>query len=427
MRQVEKASCLCLSIFTISIVDAMNTNEGDGHAMLQVRRVSDGSNFSLREAFLNWWPHTKTLLKDEWLKTRAPYARAWAAAFDNYVTAGLNAVDWVQGEGSPIRKKAYIEMYTAKLENRTPADVPGDNLFEIAHRAEGSLWTSARLAYMCKEYLGKVNGALIESLSKQRDRLVWSQGDLGPLIYHKEFLEVYANAMVSGALWQHHGNLTKQETTFAGNRAPLEAGVFYMDSQVEYPLHFHDELEAYFILGGTTRFVWLEDGELTYKDRDAGEWHVNPPNIPHSVVTPLPGQQHLALWFREGGQGQEANNLYGPKWINDVRGHKTHFDLNQYADPALDGDIGNFIPENLTFLHTPGMELDKEIRYEAPDHLVGSIGMSESVLLPAYAASIRQMDPKVWAKIGPKSSWDPAPADKDAIGNIDELIRPEAV
>merc|ERR1711953_1259056 len=111
-------------------------------------------------------------------------------------------------------------MYEPKLENRTPADVPGDNLFEIANRAEGALWASAESAHKCNEYLGKVNGALIENLAKQRDRLVWSQVGLGPLIYRKEFLEVSANAMVSGALWQHPGNLTKLETTLAGNKAP---------------------------------------------------------------------------------------------------------------------------------------------------------------------------------------------------------------
>lgn len=420
---------LCLSIVTI--VDAVNTSECDGHAMLQVRRASDDANVSLQEAFFNWWPQTRKLLRDEWLKTRAPKAEAWATAFDNYVTIGLDAVDWVQGEGSPLHKETYVELYESKLANRTLADIPVDNLFEIAHRAEGALWSSAKLAYTCKEYLGKVNGALIESLAKQRDRLVWSQGSLGPRIYQKKFLETFANAMVSDALWQHPGNLTEQETTFAGNKAPLEAGVFYIDSSVEYPLHFHEELEAYFILGGTTRFVWLEDGQLTYKDRDAGEWHVNPPNIPHSIVTPLPGQYHLSFWFREGGPGQAANNRYGPKWIDDVSGLKTNFDAKQYGDATLDGeldgDIGNFIPENLSFLYTQEGELDKENRYEDPDHLVGSLGMSESVLLPAYAASIREIDPKVWAEIGPNSSWDPTPTDEKSIGNIDELIKPDAV
>lgn len=145
----------------------------------------------------------------------------------------------------------------------------------------------------------------------------WSQGGFGPAVYTGKFLTTYANAMVSESLYTQPAH--RYAETFVGARRPLECGVFYIDPGVGYPLHYHGELECYYILAGTTRFVWLQDGNLVYLDRAAGEWHFNPPNMPHAITTPN-GQPHLSLWFREGGPGQEANHKFGPKWIGDVDG-----------------------------------------------------------------------------------------------------------
>lgn len=105
----------------------------------------------------------------------------------------------------------------------------------------------------------------------------------------------------------------------------------------------HKELEAYFLLAGSTRYAWLVDGQLVTMDRNQGQWHFNYPNIPHAITTPL-GKPHLSLWFREGGPGQKANNRFGPKWIGDTTGLDVLRELDE------DG-IADFVDDSAKDMH----------------------------------------------------------------------------
>ena len=61
-------------------------------------------------------------------------------------------------------------------------------------------------------------------------------------------------------------------------------------------------------------------------DKKAGEWHFNPPHVPHAITSPH-GKPHLSLWFREGGPGQEANNKFGPEWIGETHTAKSNSNI----------------------------------------------------------------------------------------------------
>mmetsp|Transcript_117799 Transcript_117799/g.333958 ORF Transcript_117799/g.333958 Transcript_117799/m.333958 type:complete len:539 (+) Transcript_117799:83-1699(+) len=237
-----------------------------------------------------------------------------AASIVKFVTRGLSAARWVPRDSERARsvadKEHYIEVYTAKLGNRT--DVPRDNLWNIKLRAEKFIEAS-----IASSGPDPTLRNLLEALLADKEALAWSQGGFGPVVYTSKFLGTYANTMLSGSLYEHPKQHWGQ-SFFSGPR-PLECGIFYIDAGVEYPLHYHQELEAYFILGGETRFVWFVENKLVTMDRKQGEWHFNNPNTPHAITTPH-GTPHLSVWFREGGPGQAANNKFGPKWVGCVDG-----------------------------------------------------------------------------------------------------------
>jgi len=269
------------------------------------------------------WSASRNLLKSritdkDYLQD--PNDEKMAQSFVSFVDAGLSAARWEPMDSERVRdiatKEDYSQVYTAKLGHRT--DVKVDNLWDVKTRAEAAIAEA-----VCSAADNPPLQALLKELYAHKDALKWSQGSFGPKVYTADFLGTYANTMLSESLFRQpekqHG------LSYAAGRRPLECGIFYLDPGVEYPLHYHRELEAYLVLAGTTRFVWLvvdDDGEtdrLVTMDRSQGEWHFNPPNVPHCITTPL-GTPHLALWFREGGPGQVANNKFGPKWVGCVDG-----------------------------------------------------------------------------------------------------------
>ncbi|CAE8653145.1 unnamed protein product [Polarella glacialis] len=224
-----------------------------------------------------------------------------------FISAGLSGCRWETMDSKvaneAITKQEYIDVYALKLGKRM--DVPTDGLYELKVRADKALQDAIGTAAPPLQ-------KLLQAFVSKNEALKWSQGSFGPVVYTSEFLGTYCNAMISEVLYQHPEKRYGQ--SYVSGPRPLECGIFYIDPNVEYPLHYHQELEVYYLLGGETRFVWLVDGKLVTMDRKQGEWHFNPPNIPHAITTPL-GKPHLSLWFREGGPGQATNNKFGPKWV----------------------------------------------------------------------------------------------------------------
>jgi len=261
-----------------------------------------------------WWPWASGRLRALIVKSDFQDDEKWAASMIKFIGKGLAACRWIT-EDSEIAldvttRDEYLEEYGAKLGDRK--DVPTDNLWRLKSLADEAL---KREASKCVGVPMHID--LINALYDKREALKWSQGGFGPSAYHSDFLKSYANAMLSDSWFTQPQN--RYGETYAGQKRPLECGIFYLVPGTEYPLHYHNELEAYYILAGKTRFVWMHDDKLIYLDREAGQWHFNPPNLPHAITTPH-GEPHLSLWFREGGSGQEANNKFGPKWIADVDG-----------------------------------------------------------------------------------------------------------
>lgn len=86
---------------------------------------------------------------------------------------------------------------------------------------------------------------------------------------------------------------------YAGKKGALEIGLFWIHEDVVYPFHFHEALEAYYILTGHTTIVNIVDGNVTLKtELQEGDWHFHAPGVPHALVAGKGG--HLSLWFAEG-------------------------------------------------------------------------------------------------------------------------------
>lgn len=261
-----------------------------------------------------WWCAASHQLRESIMCKDFEDDAKWADSFLAFVTRGLAACRWEHVDSprvqSIVTQEEYVKEYAACLAGRS--DVTADNLYRIKLDAD-------RFLEVClQEAAGeRTLASMLGAFLARKEVFIWSQGSFGPQVYASSFLQAYANSMVSDSLFTQAKDHFAR--TYHGTHRQLECGVFYIEPGVSYPLHYHKELEAYYILGGSTRFVWLLDGELVYMDRKQGEWQFNPPNIPHAITTPH-GTPHLSLWFREGGPGQKANNKFGPKWIGDVDG-----------------------------------------------------------------------------------------------------------
>lgn len=309
-----------------------------------------------------------------------------ADSLASFMDASLAAVRWHTVDSERVTtvttQEDYRQVYTAKLGLRT--DVSPDNLFNIKLRAEKAIEDGIATAEGNPQLQN-----LLRKFLDHKEALKWSQGSFGPVVYTAEFLGTYANAMVSGSLWQQSEKSFGQ-SYFSGPR-PLECGIFYIDAGVEYPLHYHQELESYFILAGKTQFLWLVEDKLVTMDRKQGEWHFNYPNTPHAITTPF-NEPHLSLWFREGGPGQAANNKFGPKWIGCVDG------LHMIDEHDVDG-----IPDN-------------------PDHVardderIGSFGFA--------AGSVFKKDTDHFLRALSPAQFDYLRDDPNSMAEIDNLLTP---
>lgn len=125
--------------------------------------------------------------------------------------------------------------------------------------------------------------------------LSWSQGTFGPRHYARAFLETYTNAMLS-SLWSPCG---------------LEVGLFFLRRGTRYPLHRHVEKEVYYVVAGRVTYFHVIEGQLVGFERGPGDWHYNPPDVPHTMATDR-GEDHLCLWIRQGSDGQAINDIKGP-------------------------------------------------------------------------------------------------------------------
>jgi hypothetical protein len=163
-------------------------------------------------------------------------------------------------------------------------------------------------------------------------------------------------------------------------------------------LHYHGTLEAYYLLAGKTQFVYLKNNVLVKTDLEAGQWHFNPPFVPHAISTPH-GEPHLSLWFREGGSGQAANNAFGPKWIGDVAGLK-------------------FVSKHAAACEEFACACKEEVRrWTETDHLIGSLGFVEGKVMKTGAAKFfRTLQPE---------QFDVLADDEDELCNLETFLRPK--
>lgn len=108
-----------------------------------------------------------------------------------------------------------------------------------------------------------------------------------------------------------------------------------------YPLHFHEELAAYYTLEGHATFFMLNKGELDVWHAKKGHWTFVPANVPHAITTP---ESHtLTLLFSEGSCGSECDEAgcgYGPAWISGLGVKYTEcFECNTYAEKLATGGL----------------------------------------------------------------------------------------
>lgn len=338
-------------------------------------------NVVLKSDFDTWWATSRAGLKAEVLKHALQDREVWAKSFLDFLDFSLANVEWIQRDSelaqSVETESEYVEVYSQKIAGRT--DVSPDNLYHIKQRADDCLLAAATCTMQM--VLSQLLNALVES----KELLRWSQGNFGPRAYTEQFLQKYANAMLSGYAWNQPPSTFG--TTLKGKRQFLECGIFFVDTGVEYPLHYHAELEAYYILSGKTRFAWLINGKLENFDREAGEWFFNPPYTPHAITTPH-GTPHLSLWFREGGGGQAANDKFGPKWIGCVNG-----------------------------LHVVDEDGTPEADYQHPNGMIGDIGMEPGfVIRHPVQGGVRVITPSQFAYFSEK---------RGRLSELDKILNPE--
>mmetsp|Transcript_78115 Transcript_78115/g.216001 ORF Transcript_78115/g.216001 Transcript_78115/m.216001 type:complete len:382 (+) Transcript_78115:69-1214(+) len=367
-------------------------------------------SFPIKKEFEDWWAAHKdnlfTRITDRDF-IEHEYDEHFAKCVLQFVDHSLPGLLWMAREDAPKdrTKETYMADYAKKLGDRT--DVAHDNLWNIRERALKCIEDGIETA---KD--NPTLQALLKALHQNADMLNWSQGSFGPKVYNAKFLTTYANTMLSDRVWTQEKDT--YGTAFVWERRPLECGIFYVDAGVNYPLHYHEELEGYFVLAGSTDFKWLYEGKVINMKRTQGEWHFNYPNLPHAITTP-DGKPHLSLWLREGGLGQEANNRLGPKWIGSVDGMTT-VDTDdqgnetaaqeQQDDPNMIGSAGYepgavFREDIDAFMRVLSPAEFKEIR-DDPD------GMNdiEQLLTPGRMGTFRKRD--MWNKLGLKfNSPDP--------------------
>eukprot|EP00746_Dinoflagellata_sp_MGD_P009895 gnl/MRDRNA2_/MRDRNA2_120275_c0_seq1.p1 gnl/MRDRNA2_/MRDRNA2_120275_c0~~gnl/MRDRNA2_/MRDRNA2_120275_c0_seq1.p1 ORF type:complete len:477 (-),score=90.27 gnl/MRDRNA2_/MRDRNA2_120275_c0_seq1:129-1559(-) len=312
--------------FSMGISDFVTKIEEEGH-------ITSASTNMMQAELEQWWKASGAFDLHELVRdTEFEFRDAWAEHLVRFISCGLLGIEWESKDSArakEIESEAdYIAKYSKRLLKRT--DVSKRNLYEIKLRADETLDKAAK-----NENLKPEIQRLLAAIAEVKPAFKWSQGGFGPKAYRADFLTTYANTMISDSLWKQKPEA--YQPSFENNKTFLECGIFYIDAGTEYPLHYHEELEAYYILYGKTRFYQLLDGKIVAFDREAGEWHFNPPYVPHSITSPH-GTPHLSLWFREGGPGQEANNKFGPKWIGCCEG------LDVTHENNLDSDDENDIP-----------------------------------------------------------------------------------
>jgi len=282
-----------------------------------------------------WWKQAGPKLFSTITTTKETFAdgERWASAFVGFVTHGLSVVRWEPIDGERIKdvmkKESYMSEYYPRLCGRS--DVAADNLWQLKGRIDELLLRVVKCAPAQDPSLK----SLLQTIATHKDTLTWSQGCFGPKAYAASFLRSYATATITEVLWRQPKH--RYGMTCDGNKCFLDCGILYADAGVELPLQHHSALEAFYVLAGETRFVSLLDGKLVHEDRKPGEWHFNPPHIPHAITTPH-GKPHLSLWFREGGPGQAHSAKFGPKWVGAVDG--LDWEQDNLDDDIPDGNGG---------------------------------------------------------------------------------------
>lgn len=355
----------------------------------------------------HWWTQIGSKgLRDCYMASEYADKEKWANHMVDFIEKSFKTLKHVQ-KGSddkrlkPVTKDEYIKTYTDVLKGRTNGP-KSENLWNLKCEADAYL---KKAVATIKEPALKL---LLSTFLREKEALVWSQGSFAPQTSTRQFLETYVNAMLSGDQWDQ----PKEgfQMAYHGKRAEfLESGIFFIKPGVEYPLHYHEAMEAYYILSGTTRFVLMVEDEkdstkskLKYIEKKAGEWHFNPPWVPHAIVTPH-GQPHLALWFREGGVGELQNNKAGYKWIGDVDGM-------EMLTPDERGAFEKFCMSCIGG--------DPEVkRHNSDPNLIGSLGFKPgSVASPENDHYFRVLKP---------SEFELLNDDPKALENLNKSLTPE--
>jgi len=335
-----------------------------------------------------WWKQAGPKLFTTITKTKEIFAdgERWASAFVGFVTHGLSVVRWEPVDGERIKdtttKESYVSEYYPRLRGRS--DVAADNLWQLKGRIDDLLLRVVKSAPAQDLSLK----SLLQTLAIHKDTLTWSQGGFGPKAYSGSFLRSYANATITEVFWRQPKH--RYGMTCDGKKCFLDCGILYADAGVELPLHHASGLEAFYVLAGETRFVWLLDGKLVHEDKKPGEWHFNPPHIPHAITTPH-GKPHLSLWFREGGPGQAHSVKFGPKWVGAVDGL-------DWVQDNLDDDIPD------------------EAGDEDDSAVVGRLGFARGTIV--------RLDCRKFAKLLTPEQWDSVGSDRSAVMTASHRLAP---
>ena len=138
-------------------------------------------------------------------------------------------------------------------------------------------------------------GKLLELFITYRDSLFWEQ------TYSRED-GVVGDALLSGYAFSE---ITGKRGPFVSDCLRSGAGIWAPD--VEYPLHWHEAEEIYWILSGS---AWFQVGrEASRMSKNAGDIIFVPSSTPHSFVT---GDEPLVMFYLwQGGDLRQVSEFDG--------------------------------------------------------------------------------------------------------------------
>lgn len=140
---------------------------------------------------------------------------------------------------------------------------------------------------------GSLPGQLVALVSRHRKSLLWEQ------TYRKE------DGVVGEDLLAGYGfsEMTGKHGPYVSER--LRSGIGIWAPHVEYPLHWHDSEEIYWILSGSARFQIGRDEPVSLNK--AGDIVFMPSAVPHAFRTA--GEPFVVLYLWQGGDLRQVSEF----------------------------------------------------------------------------------------------------------------------